>query len=196
MSLRSEPEPPWKTRSNSASLPYLADHGVLALLEDVRAQLHRARLVGAVDVAEGGGEDEATEAVERLIDGDHVLGRGVELLGRGVLAAGGAVFLTADDTGFHFEDDLVLGAELEVFLAESSCSRRAAGPRRRACASGTGCSCPSARRLAVASISGLRKTRRPSRAGSGRCGGRSARRTSRRAGGRLRRARCNRRRHP
>src|SRR5690606_40749691 len=55
--------------------------GGLAVTEDLGLELHRARLVDAVDVAEHGGEEvyAAVERTELLRDPNHVLGRGVHL---------------------------------------------------------------------------------------------------------------------
>ena len=100
------------------ALAMLSDHGVLALLEDVRPQLHRTGLVGAVHVAEGGGKHVPANAIEALVHLEHILGRGVEFFGGHVFSAGRAVFLTADHAGFHLEDDFIGGAQLEVFLRD------------------------------------------------------------------------------
>ena len=88
------------------------DDGVLTLFEDLGLQFDGTGLVVAVNVAEGRGESEPSEGVERLVDGDHVLGGGVELFLGSVFGAGGSVFLTTDDAGFDFEDDAVGGALL------------------------------------------------------------------------------------
>jgi len=100
----------------------LVHDGFLAIAEDAWLQLHRAWLVGTVDVAEGSGKEEAAEWLERFVNFHHVLRRGVELFARetGCVVA---VFLTTDTAGFDFEDDAELGAlleegfrDLEVFL--------------------------------------------------------------------------------
>src|SRR5690606_40316035 len=77
------------------------------LLEDLRAELHVARLVDAVHVAEGGREQVAAllATAERLDRGLVVAGGGVELL---VDVVGDAVLLTADDADLDLEDDLRL----------------------------------------------------------------------------------------
>ena len=87
----------------------------LTILEDRWLELDRAGLVAAVDVAEGGGEHEATNAVEGLVDSEHVLGRGVQFV-RGHAGGVVSVFLTTDDACFDFEDDVQLHAFFEEGL--------------------------------------------------------------------------------
>ena len=66
-----------------------------------------------MNVSEGRSEHEAADWVERFVNLHHVLGRGVELLGR---EAGGVVtiFFSTDAAGFDFEDDV----EFDTFLKE------------------------------------------------------------------------------
>jgi hypothetical protein len=92
----------------------LGGDGGLAILEDGGLQLHGTGLVAAMHVAKGGGEHEAADAAEGFIHGDHVFGRGVELV-IGDAAGVVTVFFTTDDAGFDFEDDLELGALLQQF---------------------------------------------------------------------------------
>ena len=99
-------------------LAVFAGDGVLSLLEDVGPQLDGAGLVRAVHVAKRRGEHVAADAVEALVNGEHVLGRGVKFLRRHVLGSGRAVFLAADNAGLDLEDDLVGGAQLEVFFRD------------------------------------------------------------------------------
>ncbi|MFT7173037.1 MAG: hypothetical protein ACI9NQ_001257 [Paracoccaceae bacterium] len=85
----------------------------LAITEDGGLELHGTGLVGAVDVSESGGEHEAADGIEGLVDLHHIFRRGVELLGG---EAGGIVpvFFATDAAGFDFEDDV----ELNTFLEE------------------------------------------------------------------------------
>ena len=91
--------------------------GSLAILEDGGLEFDGAGLVGAVDVAKGGGEHEAADAVEGFIDGDHVFRGGVELV---IGDAGGVVtvFFTADDASLDFENDVERGALFKEFLGD------------------------------------------------------------------------------
>ena len=87
----------------------LGGHGGLAVPQDRGLELDVAGLVHAVDVAEGGGEHEAANAVECLIDLHHVLRSRIELF-VGLVAVVHSVFLAADHSGFDLQNDLHLGA--------------------------------------------------------------------------------------
>ena len=92
---------------------------LLALLEDVGAQLDVARLVHAVHVAERRGQQvlAVLACAERLDGLLEVLGGGVELL---VDLGLDAVLLAADDADLDLEDDLGGGRFLEQFAWRSS----------------------------------------------------------------------------
>jgi len=95
----------------------LVHDGFLAVLEDGWLEFHRARLVGAVNVSEGGCEDEATDRLKCFVDFNHVLRGGIEFFDR---EAGGivAVLFATNAAGFDFEDDAELGTFLEEFLGD------------------------------------------------------------------------------
>ena len=151
--------------------PELLGDDVLALLEDLRAQLDVARLVDAVHVAEGRGQqvDALLAEPERLRGGHEVAGGGVELLvdlvarrrpprrRRRRSRAPGRSWPPA-----HF--------------SSSSCgdlagSRRARSPSRPTCATGT--AAPGRRRPAPATArSAAGRSRRACPSGSGRCAAR------------------------
>ncbi len=90
-------------------------HGLLTLAKDRRLEFHRTRLVGPVDVAEGSGEEETTNRLQRLIHFHHVLRSRVKFLDR---QAGRVVpvFFTANAACLNFEDDAELGAFLKQVL--------------------------------------------------------------------------------
>ena len=95
-----EPDPPWKTRSNGLSWPYLAADGLLDLLQHRRPQFHVPRLVHAVDVAERRGQQVAAllaepDRLHRLEASPTVR---VQLR---VDLADDAVLLAADDADLH-----------------------------------------------------------------------------------------------
>ena len=87
---------------------------VLEFLQHGRTELDVARLVHAVDVAEGGCQQVAALLTQANgLDGpDGVLGRGVQLF---VDLVGDAVLLAADNTDLHLHDDLGLDALFEEF---------------------------------------------------------------------------------
>ena len=90
---------------------------LLTLVEDVGAQLDVARLVDAVHVAEGGGQQvvavlAVTEGLDGLLE---VLGGGVELV---VDLGLDAVFLAADDADLDLEDDLGGRGQLQQLLRD------------------------------------------------------------------------------
>lgn len=93
------------------------DDGFLSVAEDFGAEFNSAGFVVPVNVTEGSGEHEASESIEGFVDGDHVFGGGVEFFvgDAGVIDA---VFFTADDTSFDFEDDFLFVADGEEFAAE------------------------------------------------------------------------------
>ena len=95
----------------------LVGDGLLSVLEDGGLQFHRAGFVGAVDVAEGGGEEEAADRLECFVDVDHVFGGRVKFLSG---EAGGivTVFFTTNAAGFDFEDDVEFGTFLEEFFGD------------------------------------------------------------------------------
>jgi hypothetical protein len=98
-----EPDPPWKTRSRGvAPVPYRAWIPAW-IAEQLGAQLHIARLVDAVNVAEGeGGNVAAVLAEAESLDcRDRVIQGRVQVL---VDVMADAVFLAADDADLHFED--------------------------------------------------------------------------------------------
>src|SRR5699024_3080343 len=98
--------------------PQLLDSDVLAHLEDLRLELDVARLVDAVDVAEGGGQQVALPGVagaQRVEGGLEILAGGVELLVDLVLDT---VLLAADDADLDLEDLLGVGRLLEQFLGD------------------------------------------------------------------------------
>mmetsp|Transcript_20053 Transcript_20053/g.33164 ORF Transcript_20053/g.33164 Transcript_20053/m.33164 type:complete len:312 (+) Transcript_20053:308-1243(+) len=75
-------------------------------------------LVYAVDVAKCGGDGEhVADLGEGLVDGPHLLGGGVELLGIDVLVVD-AILLAASDTDLHLEPDLHLDETLKVLDAD------------------------------------------------------------------------------
>ena len=95
----------------------LVGHCFLAVPEDGWLEFHGAGFVGAVDVAECGGKEEATEGLECFVDVDHVLGSRVQFLSR---KSGGvvAVFLATHAASLDLENDVELGAFLEEFLGD------------------------------------------------------------------------------
>ena len=68
-------------------LAVFGNHRVLSGLKNLRAELHCARLVGAVHIAKGGGEHVPANALQALVHGKHVLRGGIEFLGRRVFTA-------------------------------------------------------------------------------------------------------------
>lgn len=86
----------------------------LAIAQNGRFQFDRARFVGAVNVAKGGGKHEAADGAQGFVNLHHVLGRGVELLGR---KAGSVmtVFFSANAASFDLKNDVELDALLEEF---------------------------------------------------------------------------------
>ena len=95
-----------------------SDHRFLSIQQNVRAQLHRAGLVAAVDVPESGGEHVATESIEGFININHVFGRGVKFV-RVMSRVVHAVFFTTDNASFDFEDDFIFCAELEQVFRDA-----------------------------------------------------------------------------
>ena len=90
---------------------------LLAHVQDLRAQLHVARLVDAVDVAEGCGQQVAAllpqaEDVDGLLE---VLFGGVEVC---VRVGGHAVFLATDDADLNLEDDVRGNGLVEQVLGD------------------------------------------------------------------------------
>ena len=92
-------------------------HQRLRITQNLGAQLHVARLVHAVHVAEGGGDRKMTERGQRVVGAQHVLGLGVEVrvVGRLVELAADAVFLAAG----HAQLDLDGHAHLRHALQQS-----------------------------------------------------------------------------
>ena len=96
----------------------LRNNGCLALLENFRTKFDRSRLVVAVHIAEGCSKGKTTDRMERLVNRKHVFGRGIKLLLGGVFGTCGTIFFTTDNAGFDFENDFVLGANLEILLRD------------------------------------------------------------------------------
>ncbi len=95
----------------------LGGRHLLALVEDVGAELDVARLVDAVDVAERRGQQVvAVLAVAQGVDGLlEVFGGGVELV---VDLGLDAVFLAAHDADLDLQDDLGGGGQLQQLLRD------------------------------------------------------------------------------
>lgn len=53
-------------------------HGFLAVAKDGGLEFDGTGFVGTVHVSEGGGEHELADAVEGLVDGEHVLRGGIK----------------------------------------------------------------------------------------------------------------------
>mmetsp|Transcript_43753 Transcript_43753/g.115715 ORF Transcript_43753/g.115715 Transcript_43753/m.115715 type:complete len:399 (+) Transcript_43753:317-1513(+) len=98
----------------------LGRHVLLEAIQEVRLQLDVARLVDAVDVAEGGGDGELLgDGGQRLPDLPDLLGRGVELVLRhaGVVHP---VLHAAGDADLHLQDDLHGRHPLQVLRADAN----------------------------------------------------------------------------
>ncbi len=90
---------------------------LLGIVQNLRRQLHVARLVYAVHVAEGGGHGEVgADPAQALVGQRHVFGLGIE---GGVVETGvvHAVLLAAGDPEFDFQGHADLGHALQVALA-------------------------------------------------------------------------------
>lgn len=96
----------------------LVHNGLLTVAKNSRTKLHRAGLVRTVYVAEGSGKEETTDGSQGLINGHHVFGSRVKLVGR-LIGVIDTVFLTTDDAGFNLKDNTKLGAFLQELGGKS-----------------------------------------------------------------------------